>query len=104
MDLAPIVVVTPHRLGKEEAIRRVKAGIEEARARHAAKFKVAEEAWSDDRLTFRIALLGQPCTGTITFADDSVRTEVKLSWYASHMVKPAEAFIRQEGARLLSSA
>jgi putative polyhydroxyalkanoate system protein len=102
MDLAPIVVVVPHRHGKAEAARRIKAGIEDARGKYAAKFKVAEESWDGDRLKFRIALLGQPCTGTIEVGDDSVRAEVQLSWYASHMVKPAEAFIQQEGARILS--
>jgi hypothetical protein len=102
MDLAPIVVVIPHSHGKAEAARRIKAGIEDARSRYAAKFQVAEEAWEGDRLNFRIALLGQPCTGTIEIGDDSARAEVKLSWYAGHMAKPAEAFIQQEGARLLS--
>ena len=102
MDLPPIVVVIPHRHGKAEATRRVKAAIDDARTTHAAKFKVAEEAWAGDHLTFRIALLGQPCTGTIEVGDDSARAEVKLSWYSSHMTKPAEAFIQQEGARILA--
>ncbi|MPZ55486.1 MAG: polyhydroxyalkanoic acid synthase [Rhizobiales bacterium] len=102
MDLAPIVVVIPHRHGKVEATRRIKAGIEEARTHYAAKFKVAEETWDGDRLSFRIALLGQPCTGTIEIGDDDARAEVKLSWYLGHMAKPAERFIQQEGARILS--
>jgi len=41
-------------------------------------------------------------TGTIEIGDNQARAEVNLSWYQSHMVKPAEAFIRDEGARLLS--
>jgi hypothetical protein len=102
MELEPIVVDFPHRHGKAEATRRIKAAIDEARTREAAKFKVAEENWDGDRLTFRIALLGLPCTGTIDVGDDSARAAVKLSWYASHLTKPAEAYIRQEGARILS--
>ena len=104
MDVAPIVVVIPHRHGKAEAARRLKAAIDDARTRYAAKFKVAEEAWDGDRLSFRIALLGQPCTGIIEVSEDSARAEVKLSWYSAHMAKPAEAFIQQEGARILSGA
>jgi hypothetical protein len=102
MELAPIIVVVPHRLGKTEAARRIRARIDEARARDAAKFKVAKENWDGDRLTFRIALLGLPATGSIEVGDEQARAEVRLSWYQSHMVKPAEAFIREEGARLLS--
>jgi hypothetical protein len=103
MDLAPIVVTVPHRLGKAEAIRRIRTRIDEARARDAAKFKIAEENWDDDGLTFRIALLGLPVTGTIEVGDEQARAEVRLSWYQSHIVKSAEAFIREEGARLLSA-
>jgi hypothetical protein len=102
MDVAPIVVVIPHSLGKAEATRRIKARIDEARKRYVAKLKVAEEHWDGDCLSFRIAMLGQPVTGTIDVADDSVRAEIKLSWYLGHMVKPAEAFIRQEGTQLLT--
>jgi len=102
MELAPIVVEIPHRHGKAEAARRIRAAIDEARTREAAKFKVAEENWDGDRLSFRIALLGQPCTGTIEVGEDKARAEVKLSWYASHLTKPAEVYIQQEGARILS--
>jgi hypothetical protein len=103
VDLAPIIVTVPHRLGKAEAIRRIKARIDEARTREAAEVKVAEENWDGDRLTFRIALLGLPVTGSIDVGDEQARAAVRLSWYQSHMVQPAEAFIREEGARLLST-
>ncbi len=102
MDLAPIVIVTPHHHGKAEATRRINAAIDAARKDYAAKFKVAEETWDGDRLTFRIAVLGLPCTGTIDVSDDKVRTEFKLSWYLGHMVKPAEAFVQQESDKILN--
>ena len=102
MDPAPIVVVIPHRLGKAEAARRLKASIEEARTRDAAKMKVVEEKWDDNGLTFRVALLGLPCIGTIEIGDDRAKAEVKLSWYQSHLLKPAEDFIQQQGSQILS--
>ena len=102
MDPAPIVVVIPHRLGKAEAARRLKASIEEARTRDAAKMKVVEEKWDDNGLTFRVALLGLPCTGTIEIGEDRAKAEVKLSWYQSHLLKPAEDFIQQQGSQILS--
>jgi len=103
MELAPIVVVVPHRHDKAEAIQRLKAAIEEAKARDAAKFKIAEERWEGDCLTFRIALLGLPCTGKIDIGEDAVRAEVQLSWYLGHMARAVEEFIRQRGSTILSS-
>jgi hypothetical protein len=102
MDVAPIVVIVPHRHGKVEAIRRLKAAIAAAQIREAAKFKIAEEKWDGDSLSFRIALLGLPCTGTIDIGEDSARAEFKLSWYQSHMIEPAKAFIQQQGLHILS--
>ena len=75
MDIAPIVVAIPHSLGKAEASRRIKARIDDSRTRDAARFKVAEENWDGDRLSFRIALLGLPVTGTIDIGDDQARAE-----------------------------
>jgi len=98
----PIITVTlPHSHGKPEAARRIKAAIVDARARYPAEFKVAEEEWQDDHVRFRVAVLGQPVTGTIDIADDSVRAEVTLTWLMGHWVQPAEALLRQEGERAL---
>ena len=102
--MEPIVVVTiPHRHGKEEATRRIKAGLAEARTRYAAELKVAEEHWDGDRLCFRAAVLGQSITGTINVADAEVRAEAKLTWLMGHQVKPAEALIKREGDRMLEA-
>jgi hypothetical protein len=100
----PVVVVTiPHRHGKAEAARRLKAGLEDARKRYAAQFKVAEESWEGDRLRFRVAVLGQSLTGEIDIADDSVHTEVTLTWLMGHQVKAAEAIIEKEGRAMLEA-
>ena len=102
MDPEPVIVVLAHRHGKAEATRRIKAGLEDVRTRYAAQLKVAEEKWEGDRLAFRAAVLGQTVVGTIDVADDNARAEVKLSWFWSHMLKPAEEIIRQEGTKMLS--
>jgi hypothetical protein len=103
METEPVIVVIPHHLGKAEAINRIKAGLEEVRTRYATKLKVAEEKWEGDRLTFRAAVLGQSVVGTIDAGEDNARAEVRLTWFWSHMLKPAEEIIRQEGSRMLSA-
>ena len=102
MDPTPIVVTVPHRLGKSEAIRRIKTAIDNARNREAANLKVTEEKWEDDKLKFRIILLGLPCTGAINIDEDSARAEVRLSWYQSHLAKSAEAYIQEQGLQILA--
>ena len=97
----PIIVTIPHRHGKAEATRRLKAAIDDARTQQAAKFKVAEEKWDGDHLDFRVAVLGQSITGKIDVADDHVRAEVLLNWLMAHLVKPTEALLKDEGQRVL---
>src|SRR5262245_40705156 len=100
----PVVVVTiPHRHGKAEALPPAKAGLAQARPRYAAQLKVAEEGWEENRLRFRVAVLGQSLTGAIDIGDDSVRTEVKLTWLMGHQVKAAEALIEREGRAMLEA-
>jgi len=100
----PIVVTIPHRHGKIEATRRIKTGIEDARTRYAAEFKVAEQTWEGDRLRYRVAVLGQTVTGTVDVTDAEVRVEVVLTWLMAHLVKPAEAIVRREGEAILGGS
>jgi hypothetical protein len=41
---------------------------------------VEEEAWSADRMTFRVRALGQVAAGWVDVADDHVQLEVTLPW------------------------
>ncbi len=62
---APFVISIPHRLGKDEAVRRLKSGLGSASANYGHVFAVEEEIWTGDRLQFRIRALGQVASGTI---------------------------------------
>src|SRR4030095_14515028 len=41
---------------------------------------VEEEAWSVDRMTFRVRALGQVAAGSVDVADDHVQLEVTFPW------------------------
>ena len=73
---APLVVSIPHRLGKEEAVRRLKTGSVQARTNFSHLMSVDEEVWNGDCLTFRLRALGQSASGTIDVAEDHLRLEV----------------------------
>ena len=98
---APLVVEIPHRLGKEEAIRRLQGGFGRASAQLGNLFKVHEEVWSGDRLSFRLEAMRQTATGTVDVRDDSIRIEVVLPWLLAQLASGIQAAIRRTGTLML---
>jgi hypothetical protein len=98
---APLVVSIPHRLGRDEAIRRLKAGLTRA-ASSIPVLKVDEESWQDNRMIFRVRALGQAASGHLDVADDHVRVEVTLPWLLQRFAEAAQVAIRNRGKLLLT--
>ncbi len=98
---APLVVSIPHRLGKEEAVRRLKNGLGQVRTSYSHLMSVEEEVWNGDRLTFRLRALAQSSEGTIDVTDDQLRIEVKLPWLLAKLSERLIPAIRKEGTLLL---
>ena len=97
----PLVVSIPHKLGKEEAIRRIKGGLANVQARYAQLFSIQEEIWSGERLSFRLLALRQTVFGTLDVMEDSVRLEVQLPWLLARVASGIQAAIRDRGKNLL---
>lgn len=98
---APLVVSIPHRLGREEAARRLKTGLGRAAA-SIPVMQVEEERWSGDCMNFRIRALGQIATGQVDVADDHVKVEVVLPWLLQRFAEMAQVTIRKRGQLLLT--
>ncbi|MCA1510029.1 polyhydroxyalkanoic acid system family protein [Bradyrhizobium sp. NBAIM01] len=98
---APLVVSIPHRLGREEAVRRLRTGLGRAAA-SIPVMQVEEERWSGDTMAFRIRALGQVATGQVDVGDDQVRVEVVLPWLLQRFAEMAQATIRKRGQLLLT--
>ena len=98
---APLVVSIPHRLGREEAVRRLKSGLGRAAA-SIPVMQVEEERWSGDSMAFRIRALGQIATGQVDVADDHVKVQVVLPWLLQRFAEMAQATIRKRGQLLLT--
>jgi hypothetical protein len=96
-----VVVSIPHRLGKEEAVRRLKSGLERTRTSFGSQFAVHEETWTGERLDLRIAMFGQATSGVIDVADDHVRIEVQLPWLLGMIADKAKGLIRKQGQLML---
>jgi hypothetical protein len=97
----PVVVSIPHRLGKDEALARLKSGFTRARANFSHLLTIEEEAWSGDHLQFRVRALGQVAGGTVDVASDHVRLEVMLPGLLASFANAITPAIRKEGTLLL---
>ncbi|HEY3790990.1 MAG TPA: polyhydroxyalkanoic acid system family protein [Bradyrhizobium sp.] len=98
---APLIVSIPHRLGRAEATRRLKAGLTRASS-SIPVLQVDEERWDGDRMMFRVRALGQAASGQIDVAEDHVRLEVMLPWLLQRFAEVAQLAIRERGNLLLT--
>lgn len=97
----PVVVTVPHRLGREEAVRRLKSGFERAGSQFAGILSISQQDWQGDRLTFNAAALGQHAAGTVDVMEDSVRIEVTLPWLLAKIAEKIAPAIRRESTLML---
>jgi hypothetical protein len=97
----PLVVSIPHRLGREEATRRLKGGLSRAAA-SVPVLRVDEERWEGERMFFRVRALGQAASGQVEVAEDHVRLEVMLPWLLQKFAEAAQTVIRDRGKLLLT--
>jgi hypothetical protein len=101
-DMAePVVVTIPHKLTKEEAIRRLQKGFGDVRSAVGEKFVVLTDTWNGDHLDFRASLLGQTTTGTVDVGDHSVRLEIQLPWMLAMLANRAKAIVQKQGQLML---
>jgi putative polyhydroxyalkanoic acid system protein len=97
----PLVVSIPHRLGRDEAVRRIKSGFTGARAHFAHLLTISEEAWDDNRLSFHASALGQQASGLIDVRDTQVVLTVQLPWLLARFAQAASKLIQREGTLML---
>ena len=96
----PLVITIPHKLGKEEALRRVKPALGKA-SESFPVLKVEEEVWSGERMDFKVRALGQVAAGNVEVADESVRLEVTLPWLLHKFAEAVQKTIGGRGRILL---
>ena len=94
-------VTVGHRLGKVEAVRRIKENLAHANGRLGTMIAIEQQTWQGDRLHLHMRALGQTATGSIEVLEDALRIEVSLPWL---LAKAADRFfpmLRKAGTLLL---
>src|SRR5262245_35843911 len=97
----PVTVTVPHRLGKDEALRRLKSGFASARGHFGAMLTIEEEPATVDTLSFQMRSLGQSAAGTIAVAEDNVVITVMLTWLLARAANYLLPEMRKQATLLL---
>ncbi len=97
----PLIVVIPHRLGKDEAARRIRDGVARAKSEFAYLMRLENDVWEGDRLSFAASALGQHAHGFIDVYEGAVRLEVTLPWLLARFARAVQRVVGQRGTLLL---
>jgi hypothetical protein len=97
----PLLVTIPHNLGKEEALRRLQAGLGSVKANFAGQLLVRQESWTGDHLDFQVAALKQEVKGTVDVQADAVLLSVELPWVLAVLAEKAKSLISRQGQLML---
>lgn len=96
----PISVDLPHRLGAEEAKRRIGANMSSLTSHLPPGAEVAS-AWDGDRLKLDVGLMGQNIAAAIDVREELVHVSVLLPSALSFFGKAIEAGLRRSGPAML---
>ena len=96
-----VSVIIGHRLGKVEAVRRLKDGFARNKGQLGAMIAIEQETWEGDTLRFRMRALGQTASGSIEALEDALRIEVSLPGLLAKAAKTLLPILRTQAGRLL---
>jgi putative polyhydroxyalkanoic acid system protein len=97
----PLIVSIPHRLGRQEAKRRLDTGISRLRPELGGLVSSLDYSWDEDRLNFRATAMWQTITGAIEVLDDAVRIEIELPWMMRLLADTVAKQVRGRGVAML---
>lgn len=100
----PLVNISmPHRLGREEATRRLKEKHAEIKSKHTYTVTDLTETWtSPDSMDFAFKVYGFSLTGNVESKDDSVDIAVDLPVAAMIVKGTIESEIKKELGQVLA--
>jgi len=96
-----VSVIVSHRLGKVEAVRRLKDGFARTNGQLGAMIAMEQETWEGDTVRFRMRALGQTAAASIEVLEDAMRIEVSLPWLLAQAAKRLLPILRKEATLLL---
>ena len=96
-----VTVIVNHRLGKAEAIRRLKEGLARTDGHFGLMIAMEQHIWEGDTLRFHMRALGQSAATSIEVLEDALRIEVSLPWLLANAAKRLLPILRKQATLLL---
>ena len=96
----PIEVDLPHRLGRDEARRRIANNIHKLQE-HIPGGAQVESGWTGDQLNLSVRALGDSVQATIDVQESKVHLKVLLPGLLSMFAAPIQAALQKKGGALL---
>ena len=98
-----VTVIISHRVGRAEAVRRLKEGLARASGQLGAMIAIEQEIWQGDTLRFRMRALGQTAAGSIEVLEDALRIRLSLPSLLAKAAKHLLPILRKEATHLLEN-
>jgi hypothetical protein len=95
-------ISVPHQLSQDEALRRLKSAIGDAKKQYGDKIDDLQESWNGYTGTLNVAAMGQKLAVVLTVNPSDVTVQSALPMIAMMFRGKIEAAIRQEGTKLLA--
>jgi hypothetical protein len=96
-----VTLIIDHRLGKVEAVRRLKEGFARSNGHLEALIAIDQETWEGDTLRFRMRSFGQTAAARIEVLEDALRIEISLPWLLAKAANHLLPTLRKEATLLL---
>jgi hypothetical protein len=97
----PIEVELPHKLGRDEAHRRIADNVHKLRDHIPGGAAHVQSNWVGDRLNLNITAMGQTVEAQIDVEDTKVRCRMMLPGILALFAAPIEAALKAKGGVLL---
>lgn len=98
---ATVTITVRHRLGRDEAMRRVRRRAGELQAEHPLLIRNAHAEWGEAMGLVRLTALGQAFTGHVEVTDRDVTLGIDIPLLAGALSERIETFFRRELRRVL---
>lgn len=97
-----VSITLSHDLGREQAIARLRSGVERVRDKLGVfKMQLVEEEWQGNTLHFGVAALGYTVRGRLEVEDALVRVEMLLPWMLAVFAERLKLDVEKQGRILL---
>jgi hypothetical protein len=97
----PIEVELPHKLGREEAHRRIANNVHKLKDQLPGGAAHVQSSWAGETLNLDITAMGQKVAAQVDVEETKVRCRVMLPGMLAFFAKPIEAALNAKGRDLL---